>query len=162
MMVSLLPRPWSRPTFARAGDAFTTLQREVDRLFDEFTHGSFLVPARESEIAITPRVDVSETDNALEVEVELPGVDEKDVEVTLNDNVLIIKGERKHEREEKKKDFHLVERSFGSFARSISLPFEVDTNAVKASFSKGVLKVTLPKPAAAKAKTRRIEIKGAE
>ncbi len=161
-MVSLLSRPWGRPTFARAGDPFTSLQREVDRLFDEFTRGSFLAPAREGEVAITPRVDVSETENTLEVEVELPGVDEKDVEVTLSDNVLTIQGERKQEREEKKKDFHLVEQSYGSFARSISLPFEVDTNAVKANFSKGVLKVTLPKPAAAKAKTRRIEIKSVE
>jgi HSP20 family protein len=161
-MVSLLPRPWGRAAFARAGEPFTILQREVDHLFDEFTRGSFLAPASESEVTISPRVDVSETDSTLEVEVELPGVDEKDIELTLSDNVLTIKGERKQEREEKKKDFHLVERSYGSFVRSISLPFEVDTNAVKANFSKGVLKVTLPKPAAVKAKTRRIEIKSAE
>lgn len=161
-MVSLLPRPWSRPALARAGDPFTSLQREVDRLFDDFTRGGFFAPASESEVAITPRVDVSESDSTIEVDVELPGVDEKDVEVTLNDNILTIKGERKHEREEKKKDFHLVERSYGSFARSLSLPFEVDTDAVKANFSKGVLKVTLPKPPAAKAKTQRIQVKSAE
>jgi HSP20 family protein len=161
-MVSLLPRPWGRPTLARAGDPFTALQREVDRLFDEFTGGGFFMPASEREVTITPRLDVSETDSTFEVEVELPGVDEKDVEVSLSDNVLTIQGERKREREEKKKDFHLVERSFGSFARSISLPFEVDTSAVKANFSKGVLRVTLPKPETAKAKTKRIEVKSVE
>lgn len=161
-MASLLPRPWTRSALSRVSDPFTTLQREVDRLFDDFTRGSFLFPAGETEIALTPRVDVSETESALEIEAELPGVDEKDVDVTLSDNVLTIRGERKHEREEKKKDFHLVERSYGSFARSIPLPFEVDSDAVKASFSKGVLKVTLPKPPAARAKARHIEVKSTE
>lgn len=161
-MASLLPRLWSRPQLTRLHDPFTSLQREVDRLFEEFTRGSFFAPLGESEVTIAPRVDVSETDSALEVEVELPGVDEKDVDVTLSDNVLTIKGERKQEREEKKKDFHLIERSYGRFARSIPLPFEVDTDAVKAKFAKGVLKVTLPKPPAAQTKARRIEVKSAD
>lgn len=161
-MVSLLPRPWTRSALSRTGDPFTALQREVERLFDEFTQGGFLTPAGEREFAISPNLDVSETDSALEVTVDLPGVDEKDVDVTLSDNVLTIKGERKHERDEKKKDYHLVERSYGSFARSISVPFEVDTEAVKASFSKGVLKVSLPKPVTDKAKTRRIEVSATE
>jgi HSP20 family protein len=161
-MVSPLPRPWTRSALSRAGDPFTALQREVERLFDDFTQGGFLAPARERELAISPNLDVSETDNALEVTVDLPGVDEKGVDVTLSDKVLTIKGEHKHERDEKKQGYHLVERSYGSFARSISVPFEVDTDTVKASFSKGVLKVTLPKPATAKAKARRIEVSAAE
>jgi HSP20 family protein len=161
-MASLLPRLWGRPQLTRLNDPFTSLQREVDRLFEDFTRGSVFAPWGETDVTIAPRVDVSETDSALEVEVELPGVDEKDVDVTLSDNVLTIKGERKHEREEKKKDFHLIERSYGHFARSIPLPYEVDTDAVKAKFSKGVLKVTLPKPPAAQAKARRIEVKSAD
>ena len=77
---------------------------------------------------MAPRIDVSETDTELKIEAELPGIDEKDVEVVLSDGRLTIKGEKKQEKEEKKKDYHMVERSYGSFARSIALPFEADPN----------------------------------
>ena len=97
-------------------------------------------------MAMAPRVDVSETDTELKIEAELPGIDEKDVEVVLSDGRLTIKGEKKQEKEEKKKDYHMVERSYGSFARSIVLPFEADPDKVKATFAKGVLTVTVPKP----------------
>ena len=105
-----------------------------------------------------PRIDVSETDAELKIEAELPGVDEKDLEVVLSDGRLTIKGEKKAEKEEKKKDYHLVERSYGSFARSIGLPFEADPGQVKASFAKGVLTVTVPKPPEVKAKEKKIQI----
>jgi HSP20 family protein len=85
-------------------------------------------------------------------------VDEKDVEVVLSDGRLTIKGEKKQEKEEKKKDYHMVERSYGSFARSISLPFAADPEKVKATFVKGVLKVTVPKPAEVTAKQKKIPI----
>jgi HSP20 family protein len=95
------------------------------------------------------------------VTAELPGLDEKDVEVVLRDDLLTIKGEKKSEREEKKKDYHLVERSFGSFSRTIHLPFEAASDAVKASFTKGVLKITINKPTEIKDKTVKIPVKSA-
>jgi HSP20 family protein len=107
---------------------------------------------------MTPSIDVSETESELKIEVDLPGVEEKDVDLAISDNVLTIKGEKKAEKEEKKKDYHLVERSYGSFARSIGLPFEADSDKVKASFSKGVLTVTVPKPPEVKAKEKKIQI----
>jgi HSP20 family protein len=107
---------------------------------------------------MAPRLDVSETETEVRVEAELPGVDEKDIEVTLSNGRLLITGEKKQEKEEKKKDYHLVERSYGSFARSIGLPFAADPEQVKASFAKGVLTVTVPKPAEVKAKEKKIAI----
>ena len=89
---------------------------------------------------------------------DLPGVDEKDVEVVLSDGRLTIKGEKKLEKEEKKQDYYLHERSYGSFARSVALPFEADPDQVKASFAKGVLTVTVPKPPEVKAKQKKIPI----
>ena len=134
-------------------------QREVNRLFDDF----FRMPALSGDegmfAAATPRVDVKETDAEYEVSAELPGIDEKDVELTLANNVLAIRGEKKTEREEKEKSYYLSERSFGSFRRTIPLPAEVDEDKVEAHFKNGVLTVRLPKSAAAQARTRRIEVK---
>jgi HSP20 family protein len=109
-----------------------------------------------------PRVDVSESENEYEVTAELPGIDEKDVELTLADNVLTIRGEKKVEREEKDKDknYYMSERSFGSFRRAVPLPAEVDEDRVEANFKNGVLTVHLPKSPQAQARTRRIEVKG--
>ena len=92
---------------------------------------------------------------------ELPGVDEKDIEVTLNDDLLTIKAEKKAEKESKDKTFHLVERSYGAIQRTIPVPFAADPNKVEARFDKGVLKVTLPKPPGAAKKARSIKVKAA-
>jgi HSP20 family protein len=104
-------------------------------------------------------MDVTETDKQIEITAELPGLEEKDVQVNLADNVLTIRGEKKAEKEEKDKNYRLVERSYGSFVRSLQLPDGVDANAIKASIDKGVLKVTVPKPAPAQAK--KIDVKAA-
>jgi HSP20 family protein len=139
-------------------DPFTSLRHEMERLFDEFRGvGGGLYSAFES--SFTPAIDISETDKGIELTAELPGIDEKDVEVTLADNVLTLKGEKKVERNEKGKDFHLVERSHGSFMRAVPLPFEVDEAKVAAQFKNGVLKVTLPMAADAERKTRKIPVK---
>lgn len=101
---------------------------------------------------MVPSIDVRETDKELVVEAELPGMDEKDVSVTLSNGVLTLKGEKKSEREEKKDNYHVSERSYGSFQRSFELGDAVDPDKVQASFEKGVLKVTLAKrPETAKA-----------
>ena len=105
------------------------------------------------------RTDVSETDSEFEISMELPGIDEKDIELGISDGVLTLKAEKKAEREEKKKDYHLSERSFGSVRRSFRIPEGVDTDKIKAAFSKGVLEVTLPKTKEAKAKQRKIPVK---
>jgi HSP20 family protein len=104
-------------------------------------------------------MDVSETDKEIEITTELPGLEEKDIQLNMADNVLTIRGEKKNEREEKEKDYHLVERSYGSFVRSVQLPDGVNADNIKAVMSKGVLKVTVPKPAPAQ--SRKIDIKPA-
>jgi len=148
------------PSTRRVNDPFLSLQREMNRLFDD-AFGGYATPARTGGDGgarlLIPSVDVKETEKTIEVEAELPGVEEKDVQVTLEDNVLTIKGEKKAEKEETKKDYYSCERSYGSFLRSFELPANVDAGKVNATFAKGVLKVTLPKTAAAQAK--KIEVK---
>jgi HSP20 family protein len=142
----------------RNDNPFMSLQREIDRLFDDFTRG-FPAFSTGGGNELLPSVDVTETDKQIEITAELPGLEEKDVQVNLADNVLTIRGEKKAEKEEKDKAYRLVERSYGSFVRSLELPEGVDANAIKASIDKGVLKVTVPKPAPAQVK--KIDVKAA-
>jgi HSP20 family protein len=102
-------------------EPFSSLRRDMERLFEDFSRDFGGGPPATGGMAMAPRVDVSESDTELKIEAELPGIDEKDVEVTLSDGRLTIKGEKKQEKEEKKKDYHLVERSYGSFVRSLAL-----------------------------------------
>ena len=102
---------------------------------------------------------MSETDKAYEITAELPGIDEKNVEVSLADGGITIKGEKKEETEEKKKDYYVSERRYGSFDRYFTLPEGVDANKIEASFKNGVLKVTLPKTAEAQKPAKKIEVK---
>jgi HSP20 family protein len=139
-------------------EPFGSLRRDMERLFEDFSRDLGWGPPAAAGVGMAPRVDVSETESEIRIEAELPGVDEKDVEVVLSDGRLTIKGEKKQEKEEKKKDYHMVERSYGSFARSITLPFEADPDKVRATFVKGVLNVTVPKPSEVKAKEKKIAI----
>lgn len=154
---SLMPVGRDR-NVARSDNPFMSLQREIDRLFDDFTRG-FPALSGGHGGEMLPSVDVTETDKQIEITAELPGLEEKDVQVNFADNVLTIRGEKKAEKEEKDKTFRLVERSYGSFVRSLELPDGVDANAIKASIDKGVLKVTVPKPAPAQVK--KIDVKTA-
>ena len=139
-------------------DPFLTFRREMDRLFDDAFFG--VSPWRSVETAqVTPRLDVGETDKEMTVTVELPGVDEKDIELSLTADMLTIKGEKKEEREEKRGERHLMERSYGSFTRTLRLPFEIDADRIDASFDRGVLTVHLPKPKELQQAARKIEIK---
>jgi len=137
---------------------FASLQREVERLFSEFGRGFPGFGAGQG-ADLMPRTDVTETDGTIEVTAELPGLEEKDVEVNLADNVLVIRGEKKAEKDEQKKDYRLVERSYGSFARRIELPAGIDPAAITAKLANGVLTVTVPKPPAAV--PHRIDVKAA-
>lgn len=147
-------------------DPFMSLRGEVDSLFDEFSRGfgSGRFPfLRGADDRLVPSVDISETEKEVQVKADLPGMDEKDIEVSLSDGRLTIKGERKSEQEEKDdkdKSYHRIERSYGLYQRTVSLPCEVDEGKTKASFAKGVLTVTLPKTEKAKSKVRRIAVKG--
>lgn len=142
-------------------DPFFSLHRDVNRAFEDMFKGFGALPEGWGGNGIAaPRIDVKETEKGLEVSAELPGVDEKDIALEIDDDVLTIKGEKKQEKEEKdeKSGYHLMERSYGSFARSIRLPYAVKADSVTAEFSKGVLKVHCPKPAEAQSPTKRIPI----
>jgi HSP20 family protein len=141
-------------------DPFVTFRREMDRMFDDFFgNGGGALRSYQETQGLTPAIDIDDTDKQMVVKAELPGVTEKDVEVNLAGDVLTIKGEKKAEREEENGDSYYMERRFGSFARSIRLPFEVKDEDVEAKFSNGVLTVRLPKPADMQKQVRRIEVK---
>ena len=112
----------------------------------------------EAEIGWSPRLDVSETETAIEVVADLPGMEKKDIAVSLEEDLLIIKGERKEEKEKKDKQYHVVERRSGSFYRAVRLPVEVEIDKSQANFKDGVLSLTLPKCKESKKKVSRIEI----
>ena len=145
-------------------DLFSALQSEMDRVFDRFQHGlpglagAFAQePGRRSNMV--PELDVHEDAKQLRVEAELPGVDEKDVTLTLNSGVLTISGEKRNESEKTEGNYHIAERSFGAFRRSLRLPDTIDENTLEAKFEKGVLVVSAQKrPEAVKAE-KKIEIK---
>lgn len=156
--------PWSRGGGRLAvrhqpEDLFSQLHREMNQLFDDVWRGFDVPAAAGSRYGLQPKVDVAETDKDVEVTVELPGLDEKDVEVTLADGVLTVKGEKKSERKEEGKGFYLAERSYGSFQRSIALPEGVDADKVSAEFSKGVLTVKAPKLPEVQTSVKKIAIK---
>ena len=152
---SLIPVGGERGVTRPGSNPFFALQQEIDRLFEGFTRGFAGFPSRD----VMPSMDLSETDKEIEITAELPGLEEKDIQLNVTDNVLTIRGEKKNEREETKKDYHLVERSYGSFTRTVQLPDGVNPDSIKAVMSKGVLKVTVPKPAPAQ--TKKIDVKTA-
>jgi len=143
---------------ARTDNPFVSLQNEIDRLFENFTAGFPSIGNGMTNVTL-PTMDVAETDKEIEVTAELPGLEEKDVQINVSDNVLIIRGEKKAEKEQKDKNYRLIERTYGSFERSLELPEGVNADAIKASIDKGVLKVVVPKPAPAQVK--KIEVKSA-
>jgi HSP20 family protein len=132
------------------------LRREMDRLWDDY-FGAGRRGLRPLQAEFAPAVDIKETDTEIVVKAEVPGIDAKDINISVAGDVLTIKGEKKSEREEKEENYHLVERSYGSFSRSLGLPAAVDLDKVEAKYEKGVLTVTCPKKEAAKPKA--IEIK---
>ena len=162
-----------RASALQAWRPFESLRREIDRVFEDFNWGTWSFPFRRSAFDIepfwrreltwgtAPAVDIVETNKAYEVTAELPGMDEKNIEVKLVNGGLRIKGEKKEEKEEKKKDYYLSERRYGSFERYFRVPEAVDTDKIEASFKKGVLTVTLPKKAEAQKPEKKIEVKAA-
>jgi len=147
-------------------DPLLSLHREMNRLFDDVFRGSrsFAPPAAQgggTPTTFNASMDVAETDKEVRVCVELPGVEEKDIDVTLDNDLLTIRGEKKFEQEkgDDKTNYHFVERGYGRFQRSLRLPYQVNPDEVKASFHNGVLTVTVPK-SEQQARARRIQIQG--
>ena len=139
-----------------------SLWSQVDRVFDDFTHGFGIRPFRALEEkldAFTPSVDLIEDEKEVSIKAELPGIDEKDIDVSITRDVLTISGEKKVEEEENKKNYYRMERSFGSFQRVVALPEGIDADKAQAEFKKGVLTVTIPKTKEAQVAGKKIPIK---
>lgn len=160
-MSMLLPSLWGRAD--RNTVPLRSLHQEINKIFDDFNRGFGMPGVNVDDTTaistLSPHIDVAETDKAIELSAELPGVSQDDVDVTLVDDVLTIKGEKKAEKTDEKKDYRVVERSYGSFQRSMRLPFKVDASAIEAQFTNGVLKVVLPKPPEVEAQSQKIAIK---
>jgi HSP20 family protein len=133
-------------------DPFAAIRRELDSFFADY-------PALAEVGAKIPALNIAETKDAVEITIELPGVDEKDINVSLDGNRLVISGEKKQESDHTEKEWRLIERSYGAFHRAIALPFEPKEAAIEAHFDKGVLHVKVNKPAEVAKETKKIEIK---
>lgn len=152
-------RSEERSLAQRSGDPFSYLRNQINRVFDDFWGESWLEPRREMGVAgFWPQVDVTETDKEIKVCAEIPGVNPKDIDVSVEDGTLTIKGEKKYDREENEKGQYRMERSYGAFERTIALPGEVDESKAKAEFKKGVLKLTLPKRPGAAPRRKKIPV----
>ncbi len=153
-------------------DGWRSLRDEMNRLFDRFSTGwgfpslrrAFEPPAFTFDTSFTfaaPAVDVTEDEAAYKVTAELPGMTEKDIELSLSGDMLTLSGEKRQGKEQKDKNYHLSERSYGSFQRSFTIPEGVERDKIAADFSKGVLTVTMPKSAKVRETQRKIEVKAA-
>lgn len=158
---NLLPA-LQRPTAADPDHPFYSLQRQMNTLFDDFFSGFDVTPrsfAGKGFGAFSPSVDVKESEGEFTIRAELPGVEEKDIEVTVTGDSVTIKGEKNEEKEDKGESYYYMERSYGSFNRVIPLSAETDADKAQASFKNGVLNITIPKSQAAKAKGTKVPIK---
>ena len=137
-------------------------QREMNRLFDNFFKGTGIKPWEEEMESLgtfSPQVNMTEDEKSIQVSAELPGLDEKDLEISLSKDSLTIKGEKRQENEHKDKEAYYLERSFGTFTRVLPVPKDVNTEKAEASFKKGVLTITLPKLEREKQAQKKIRIK---
>lgn len=153
-----------RPAARDLWQPLQSLRQEIDTLFDNFGRvlgGGGLFSQAAAVWPLAPAVDLAETDDRYELTAELPGLKEKDLEITVADHSLVIRGEKKEEREETRKDYHLAERRYGSFERRFPLPENAVPGKIEARFKNGVLMIVLPKSAAAKSPQRKIDVKAA-
>lgn len=160
----LMPWNWSdkkEVPVKKSTDPIQTLHQEMNQLFDNFFSRGSLAPFGNFGDTFQPRVDVTETDTQFELSAELPGMDEKDIELKLTHNTLTISGEKKQEKEDKSDGHYYMERSYGSFQRVIPFGVAIETDKVDAVFKNGVLTVTLPKTAEAQKARKRIPVKTA-
>jgi HSP20 family protein len=149
-------------------EPLANLHNEIDRFFDEITRAvglpvggwdRLLAPIKEAEDWFKPSVEIATTENEYTVNVELPGVSEKDVTVEVTGDTLRIAGEKKQEKEEKSKDYYFTERAYGSFERLLTLPEDAEAEGINAKFKNGVLTITIPRKAQPQSEAKRIEVK---
>lgn len=155
--------PAKTPAPTERWGSLAQLRREMDRLFDDFGSSGWPVPGAMrlmSDMPPVPAMDLVERDDAYEITAELPGIDPKDVELKVSGDMLTLKGEKREEKETEEKDRRVSERRFGSFQRTMRLPPDADTDRIGAATTNGVLKITVPKSAEAKAREKKIEISG--
>ncbi|MBM4327310.1 MAG: Hsp20/alpha crystallin family protein [Deltaproteobacteria bacterium] len=151
--------PWRRGEVESREHSLATLRREMDDLFDSFFGSDWFLSGPYSGRKFVPAFDISETENEFVVKAELPGVDTKEVQVNLTGNVVTVSGEKKEEREQKSESVHRVERAYGSFTRSFTIPGDIQEDKAEASYKDGVLTLKLPKAESSKKKTIKIELK---
>lgn len=146
---------------SRDDDPFALMRREMDRVFDDFMHGLGTPAVSLPQGVLSPRVNVRENEKGLEITAELPGVDQKDIELDLSEGILTLKAEHKQQKEEVGEDerYHVVERAYGTYMRRFAIPFEADQDKVEARFDNGVLNVSVPRSAEAERCTRKIEVR---
>lgn len=161
------------PAPSRSWAPLDSLRKEIDRLFDDFNPFGSRFPSPRPMFdlelprfsgagwPVAPAIDVAEKEKEFEITAELPGIDEKNVEIKVSNRTLTIRGEKNEEKEEKEKDYCLSERRYGSFQRSFTLPESVDADKIEANFAKGVLTVKLPKSADAQKAVKTIAVKSA-
>ena len=157
------------PAQTNVPDVWQSFRSEMDRLFDRFGSG-FGFPSlrrmfdtepawRSSFSFSTPAIDMSEDEKAYKISAELPGIDAKDIDVSVTGDMLVLKGEKRQEKEEKDQNYHFSERSYGSFQRAFELPASIERNKMATDFSKGVLTITLPKTTEAQRPAKKIEVR---
>ena len=153
--------PAKRPTQAETFPMFQSFQRELNQLLDRFR--SPLVPSNEDAFSVFanpafPAMDVTEANGSVEITAEIPGVKENDLDVSINGDVLVLRGEKSAEHEEKEADYQIVERRYGSFRRQVPLGFVPEDGSVDAKFADGVLKLTIAKPEVASSQVQKVSI----
>jgi len=147
--------PWRRER--RGG--LLDLQNRINGMFEDLFRGSWLTPWAEEQVQWLPTLNVSESDEAVRVTAELPGVNPKEVDISISDDLLTMRGEKKAEKEESDSDYHRIERSYGAFSRTVRLPAVIDADKVEATFKDGILTINLPKREEAKTRRVKVEIK---
>ena len=161
---NLIPLQWdthNKPNYYNTNHPLFTIDKDIERFLNplntDFFGNSFFdfLPSKQNQF---PKVDIAETENNFLITAELPGIDEKNVDVTLDDGILTIKGEKKTEIEDKQSEFYSRERSYGEFQRSFEVPSTIDQNKIDASFTNGVLTVKMPKTPEAKKEVKKIPI----
>jgi len=157
-MRTLIPWRWKEGQ-SGPNNTITEFKKKGNDLFNRAFGSSRWLPAFHFTRGFTPSFDVSETDEDIIVKAELPGVDPKEVEVNLMGSTLTVKGEKKEEREDKTENMHRIERSFGSFSRSVTLPCEVKEDEIEATFKDGLLNLKLPKAQSGKKRSIKIDVK---
>jgi HSP20 family protein len=160
MFESMIPRNKKDLLKKSSEHPLESLHQDINRLFENFFTEDWPLEniSGQGKMMLSPKFDVTENDKSIEITAELAGVEEKDLDVSVDGKVLTVKGEKKEEVKEDKKDYHLSERRYGSFRRSFTLPDGLDLDKVEASFKSGVLKISIPKTAEAKTNHKKIKV----